>query len=119
MQRISVEVAAASCRNDLGDGNRRGVADRPRERQSPEERQHKQRMGDLRSFLFRATIQPAKRNRSVECRPTGPGVVGRDRARRWSAGSNAPVLKRCSLRNNKLEHHICYRRRNWTGNMAL
>src|SRR5687767_3974038 len=90
--RISTEVAAASCCNDLVDGNRRGAAGKPHKRQYPEEPQHKPRMGDVRSFPFRATIQPAKRNRSVERRPPGPGVVGRDRARQWSAGSNAAVL---------------------------
>jgi len=36
---------------------------------------------------------------------------GRSRSgRRWTARSNAPVRKRCSLWDHELEHHVCCRR---------
>src|SRR5437667_10897019 len=92
---ISFKVAAdAACRDRFYNRNNCGAPDATGGRECFEAFRQRHRMGDLRSHLFRATLQPAKPNRYDERQPPGSCVVLRGRIRRWTTGSNATVRKR-------------------------
>src|SRR5438093_11965553 len=90
---ISIKVADAACRDRCYSRNSCGAADAPRGRQRFEECGQRDGMADLRSQLFRATLQHVKTSRYDERQPLRSCVVVRGRTRWWTARSNATVRK--------------------------